>query len=601
MIARGWTFGLFSTLKVLTALGLSIPEDPPNNMRFSLLILPLEWLLVSPTTCTELQRPFLIIDLAQPTISATVDTYSSDLTCQTSQNSYFSNGVGEAGTSTCGVSWTSDEQQLQGETTLMQPVACGQEALGSTGDEDLQRFLICALNGTTQPSITGGDFGSAGAGPGLTIIADPITCLICLPSYSITTGEVTLVGQNVTSIVVSANAKGRQISGLSPWQQGISIFQALGRTPPPNFINTTIVDLGIGNSDFNSLLQSIDPSISNFSTLLDATFLQNVSRKAFRALGAQVALLNFMSTTNDTVVHVVYQALESRLCIQRGIFIVAELILCILIMISILLVLFHAKQRDVVSRDPSTIIGLATIAARSSSFVSRLEGNPHLSLKRYEDTLKLANYKTTSLKGQLSNPFGIVARTIVKLKPEEAVRRKPLASSGPRADFKSWVPFTMTAAGSALLYGIPLVVTALLLGLLQLSKHQDGVANLPSDISRVHYGWTLLPATILLLIATLFGMFNGAVRGLQPYYEIKYGPIDQSRGVFVKDYNGELALQSFWFAIRHRHLALMFSTLAALLAPFLTIVVSGLYRYVVDFILVSFWAPRNKATAATYD
>ena len=204
--------------------------------------------------------------------------------------------------------------------------------------------------------------------------------------------------------------------------------------------------------------------------------------------------------------------------------------------------LFHAAQRDVVSRDPSTIIGLATIAVRSSGFVSRLEGNPHLPLQKYEDTLKLSNYKTTSLNGQVSNPFGIVAHKIIEVKPEEAVRRKPVASSGPRVDFKSWVPLTMTATGSALLHGIPLVVTALLLGLLQLSKHQHGVAKLPSDISRVHYGWTLLPATILLLIGILFGMFNDAIKGLQPYYEIKCGPLDQSRGVFVKDYNGMLAL-----------------------------------------------------------
>ena len=278
-----------------------------------------------------------------------------------------------------------------------------------------------------------------------------------------------------------------------------------------------------------------------------------------------------------------------------------ELILCVLIMISILLMLFHAAQRDVVSRDPSTIIGLATIAARSPGFVSRLEGNPHLSLKKYEDTLKQVNYKTTSLKGQVSNPFRIDARKVLEVQPEEAVRRKPLASSGPRAVFKSWVPFTMTRTGSALLYGIPLVVIALLLGLLWLSEQQHGIADLPSDTSIVHYGWTLLPAMILLLIAVSFSMFNGAVRGLQPYYQIGHGPLDQRHGVLVKDYNGSLALELFWFAIRHRHLALIFSTLAALLAPFLTIVVSGLYRYVVDFISLPFSGPRNEATAATYN
>ena len=154
---------------------------------------------------------------------------------------------------------------------LMQPVTCGPDGSTSRGDEDLQRFLICAVNVTWQPSTTGGDFGEPGAGPETTIVADPITCLICLPSYSITTGEATLIGQNVTSVVVSANAESRQVSGLTPWQQGMSVFQALGRTPPPNFLNTTDPLLGTGNENFYSLLQSIDPNVATsrrFSTLL---------------------------------------------------------------------------------------------------------------------------------------------------------------------------------------------------------------------------------------------------------------------------------------------------------------------------------------------
>ena len=77
------------------------------------------------------------------------------------------------------------------------------------------------MNVTWQPSTTGGDFGEPGAGPETTIVADPITCLICLPSYSITPGEATLIGQNVTSVVVAAKAESRQGSGRHPWQQGL--------------------------------------------------------------------------------------------------------------------------------------------------------------------------------------------------------------------------------------------------------------------------------------------------------------------------------------------------------------------------------------------
>lgn len=65
--------------------------------------------------------------------------------------------------------------------------------------------------------------------------------------------------------------------------------------------------------------------------------------------------------------------------------------------------------------------------------------------------------------------------------------------------------------------------------------------------------------------------------------------------VYGEDYSERIAPQRLWYAFKYRHFALMTTTIAAMCAGVLTIVVSGLFRYVVEFIRLqfSFWQFSN--------
>lgn len=437
-----------------------------------------------------------------------------------------------------------------------------------------------------------GDFGEGGAGPLAKIVAEPITCLVCLPTYSVATANVTMTGQNVTSVDFPPNAQSRQIPGLSSWQMGMAVFHSLGVISARNFLGETNGDDGLiwGNDPFQSILQNTNSASRNFTTLFNANTLQNASRKTFQRLGAQVALLNFMSPTNASVVHVNYTSLESRLCVEPSIFFIMEVILCTLVINAVLLAILATKLR-IVSRDPGTILGLAAIMARSPNLVSILSGTAHTSLSDLECRLAVANFRTTGLDDSIPKPFRIDAQSN-EVERRKETPSKPLGS--PRADFKSWAPFAMTLKGYILLCGLPAVFIAVLLGLLTRSKNAQGITNLPPNIALIHYGWTLLPATVFLGVSILFNTLDNSIRVLQPFYELRHGPSDRERGKYIKDYSGLVPLQNLWYAIRHRHLALMASTIATFCGFLFPIVVSGLFRYVyVD--LICRFHPRKEA------
>ncbi|KAL8863730.1 MAG: hypothetical protein Q9198_010388, partial [Flavoplaca austrocitrina] len=187
------------------------------------------------------------------------------------------------------------------------------------GSENKQRLVICAMDAKIKEHTDGklhGNFGSAGAGPLATIIADPITCLISLPQYSIKAGNVTMTGRTVTDVSILPSATTRQITGLSPWQMAMSSFHALGVMDTPNYLgNIDSYSLVWGNDPFKDLLRGTNPAVTDFATFYDANALTTASNKTFQRLTAQVALLNFMSLGNDTTVQVGYDIAEPRFCV----------------------------------------------------------------------------------------------------------------------------------------------------------------------------------------------------------------------------------------------------------------------------------------------
>lgn len=162
----------------------------------------------------------------------------------------------------------------------MQTPTCNNNSGSTTHGDNAQRFLVCVMNATTKPdpmspiyssesrsspALYSGpprlkrydsagdvgtldsigynglqdsimksplgeraDFGLAGAGPGLLLEADNITCLICIPRYSVSPADVYLAGEDVINITIQVDIPSRQIPGLSSWDMAMSIFHSLG-------------------------------------------------------------------------------------------------------------------------------------------------------------------------------------------------------------------------------------------------------------------------------------------------------------------------------------------------------------------------------------
>ena len=200
-----------------------------------------------------------------------MDVFSPNFDCQVSQQSHWAEGHGEASVPGCDVDWDSDNQQVTGPTMFMQTPTCTNKNGSTTHGDNPQRFLVCAMNATIKPdpsypsySKSGtrrhkrydsagdvrtldsigyvglqdriiksplgerADFGLSGAGPGFLLQADNMTCLICIPRYSVSPADVYLVREKVINITIQDDTPSRQIPGLSSWHMAISIFHSLG-------------------------------------------------------------------------------------------------------------------------------------------------------------------------------------------------------------------------------------------------------------------------------------------------------------------------------------------------------------------------------------
>lgn len=420
-----------------------------------------------------------------------------------------------------------------------------------------------------------GDFGSAGAGPMATILADPITCLICLPRYSIRKSNVTMKGRTVTYVGDSSSVGTQQIGGLNSWQMGMSFFHALGVIDPPSYRDTPDGDQGLirGNDPFERLLLATDSAASNFGTLYDAETLGTASRKNFQRLSAQVALLNFMSLANETDVKVRYEASEPRFCMAPGIFYAIEALLCILAMFSLLLAYF-VRKHGVPPRNPFTLQDLNDIIEISPKLASLLHVTGHNSLKDLGMKLARTSYGLTDTRDRLKESFAIDTY------PDQTVRVPP-ANEVPlrsRAESKLWIPFAMRPVGCVLLCLLPVALSTTLIALLIRSDKSKGVVNLPDTIL-AHYGWTLLPTSIFLAVLAFDGTLNTAIQILQPFHNLQDGRTEQDSNTYTKDFGGMIPIRAFVYALRHGYVAMMATTFTTLCAPFFPIVINGLFRY----------------------
>jgi hypothetical protein len=121
---------------------------------------------------------------------------------------------------------------------------------------------------------------------------------------------------------------------------------------------------------------------------------------------------------------------------------------------------------------------------------------------------------------------------------------------------------------------VPLLFVTALEVLYQYSNAREGIANAPvSTYSR--YSWLYVPVAAKIALSAFFTQLDSTERSLHSYHALAKSRA--SSKVLMQDNPGKVAVQNFMVAVLNRNFTLSWIALAVLLAPLLSVFVSGLY------------------------
>jgi Protein of unknown function (DUF3433) len=422
------------------------------------------------------------------------------------------------------------------------------------------------------------------------------TTLTCQLSYAI--NKLNSVMTNSSGYITAYNldqGSSRQLSGLSTADFANSVFKSLNATSNqitksrfPSLNSTNPYSWPEALSLFT--LPALHPVLVFAAFMLPSGDFSNPGdltsafQKAFSNVGVHLARESLMSpsnqsspATNPTHSHIVVRQIPLR---------IMEACSGLLILSSI--VLLFTVPKKVVSRDPSTIGGLATILAQSSEATNSFRGLAISSKKKIRRLVGHSSYSTTSD----GNPKSFT------LHHEGGDSQPSMSKEGSGTHRRVWWNHNQgqekLKGRAEIVYGTPKIwwnplpsllrIIIVVLGILcivalealhQLSKKHTGLTDI-SSASDLPFVATFISAILLIALAGCFGFIDFYTRLLQPYHQLKKYPSTASRSILL-NYLSQLTPVTIWTSASYKHLAVFLTASTSLIAPILVIIVGGLF------------------------
>ncbi|KAK6337605.1 hypothetical protein TWF730_003000 [Orbilia blumenaviensis] len=400
------------------------------------------------------------------------------------------------------------------------------------------------------------------------------TAFVCTPSYTIRKYEITIPNNRLNDY--------SHISDLRPLGDSSSIDGFTTKDLTDAIVATLYASYSqLSNEDWNrafdpffSLMSALRPHL-NYTAFMEPDTLKLAAEDLYTALAAQIAGSSLTKPITDgTIVDVMVSKIQQRLILRPVSVIVMEVIVAILITITILLTVMIPRQ-GVAPRDPSSIGALATILSRSKSLEQSLSGTSNLSerdLKTWLDRYRFYSTVEATSSGRI---FKIeIADTYLGADDKRGYTSKDELPE-PAERHTWWKPLGLKWWVIIPLIIFPVAIIVVLEVLYRKSVRDNGLAYIP-DGGYVHYTWVYVPAFVMVVIVTLFNMLDYATRSIAPYQAMRADSTVASRGILYNP-NGKLTLPALWHAIKQKHVTVIATTFAVLVAPILTISVSGLF------------------------
>jgi hypothetical protein len=306
------------------------------------------------------------------------------------------------------------------------------------------------------------------------------------------------------------------------------------------------------------------------SNLMDPDVLQSRAKEMFSMVTAQMAKQSLMQASADTVLGSCHGT-QDRLRV-RGLSLYLMGAIFVLLIASTVTLLLIAP-RGYSSRDPTSIGGLALVMSQSPELLARLSGSGSANLDNVRR--QLASVECQSLLEQHDQR----RRMTVNLSYDRESEQSNAASkSTDSTAIEYWRPLSLRPVFKSLVVVSLLVMVVVLEVLYSVSRKHNGLAKVDPKTDQ-RFAWAYVPAIVMVAVQTLVGMIAFSTLMVFPYFQLRR-PDTSTRDDVLRNYVSETAIKCLWQAVCAKHIVVFSMALAMMLAPILTIAVSGLYTAV---------------------
>lgn len=356
--------------------------------------------------------------------------------------------------------------------------------------------------------------------------------------------------------------QGSQLSGLD----AMDLFENIVNSSSLGFLlpvdqpaNTTVND----NAFLRSAAMSLNGTSSDIAYLepfLEQTVLAEQMTLAFTGMAALAANQRLLNPSSEAITGV-RNSDEDRIQVKLGV--VAPIIALLLVCLAIAIFVLFKRPRDIVPRNPQSIGAIALILRANTELSYHFRSSLahlryHLQHERFFSTVPTTEDFTFAVVREGMNPAF-----------QPAVPEKDIKDWWEPLIFKTWC--------RVLVIFFPIALIGVLEGVQRASDRPGGIASTASPDS-AHYAATIIPAMVMWTVCALYSAVNFNTVLIAPYRALANGS-SSGRSIFSHNL-GRLPLLQLITSLREGHLAAIFTTLAAIVGPFLIIVVAGLYSII---------------------
>ncbi|KAI0012194.1 hypothetical protein F4779DRAFT_569791 [Xylariaceae sp. FL0662B] len=398
------------------------------------------------------------------------------------------------------------------------------------------------------------------------------TSLNCAPNYGIVLVDVTQNATGVNNVSRHGEAPPRTFSDIHPWdiiQAHIESFQNFWQDRDSfSIANATIDSLA------SPVLKICGNSCSQFSSLLNATLLEDLLIRYYQQYAAFLLQQSLLQPV-DTASTAVASRIVDRLLVQPA---GCQWMAGIMALAMIILVGLSLRPPKMMPRsiEPGSILATAALAG-------------HLTVSRFPHTLGATDTKT--LEREMNNwsdsthmePHSSVTGDLADSRfPSNATTNRQdvngLAESTESQSTRSLKPvspFALRPIFRIIIYSLIVACVAILEVMLQRSVRYQGLGDV-QDETYLHYVWTVLPATILSLLALFFSSVDSQTRLLAPYHSLTR--VASTGSSLDLDLLRPLMPQAIYREFRTRSFAPLATSAAALVSSLFAISIGSLYQ-----------------------